>query len=121
LLSWPSSTPILVKPSTLGRALSTAKTTALFKANDLEVVRLVLAAGRSLPPHQVPGEITIQCIEGSIDVEAEGQSRLLDAGQLLYLPGNLLHGATAVENASALVTVALDTWSLRASLHGAWC
>ena len=91
----------------LGSALSTERTAALFKANDLEVMRLVLAAGRSLPPHKVPGEITIQCIEGALDVEAEGQSHLLRAGQLLYLAGNVLHGVTALENASALVTVAL--------------
>ena len=91
----------------LGSALSTERTAALFKANDLEVMRLVLAAGRSLPSHKVPGEITIQCIEGAIDVEAEGQSHLLRAGQLLYLPGDVLHGVTALEDASALVTVAL--------------
>src|SRR5688572_31348009 len=44
----------------LGRDLSAQKTTALFKSNDLEVIRLVLLAGKSLPPHKVPGEITVQ-------------------------------------------------------------
>ena len=39
---------------------------ALFKTEELEVIRLVLAAGKSLPPHKVPGEITIQCLEGRI-------------------------------------------------------
>jgi quercetin dioxygenase-like cupin family protein len=91
----------------LGSALSTQKTTALFKSEDLEVMRLVLPAGKSLPPHKVPGEITVQCIEGCIDVTAEGQSHVLRAGQLLYLPGNVPHGVTALESASALVTVAL--------------
>jgi quercetin dioxygenase-like cupin family protein len=91
----------------LGSSLSTQKTTALFKAEDLEVMRLVLLAGRSLPPHKVPGEITIQCVEGALDVTAEGQSHVLRAGHLLYLPGDVLHGVTALEDASALVTVAL--------------
>jgi quercetin dioxygenase-like cupin family protein len=91
----------------LGSGLSTQKTTALFKSNDLEVMRLVLMAGKSLPPHKVPGEITIQCIEGSIDVTADGASHVLRAGQLLYLSGHVVHGVTALENASALVTVAL--------------
>ena len=90
-----------------GSSLSTEKTTALFKSNDLEVVRLVLLAGKSLPPHKVPGEITIQCVEGALDVTAEGKSRVLRAGHLLYLPGNVLHSVTALEDASALVTVAL--------------
>lgn len=91
----------------LGRNLSTERTTALFKSNDLEVMRLVLLAGKSLPPHKVPGEITIQCIEGALDVTAEGRNRILRAGNLLYLPGNVVHGVTALEDASALVTVAL--------------
>jgi quercetin dioxygenase-like cupin family protein len=70
-------------------------------------MRLVLAAGKSLPPHKVPGEITIQCIEGCIEVVAEGNNHLLRAGQLLYLAGNAVHAVTALEDTSALVTVAL--------------
>ena len=93
----------------LGSDIPTTKTTALFKSADLEVIRLVLAAGKSLPPHKVPGEITIQCIEGRIEVETEGNSHLLRAGQLLYLAGNVVHAVTALENASALVTVALKS------------
>jgi quercetin dioxygenase-like cupin family protein len=91
----------------LGDRLPSAKTVALFKSEDLEVIRLVLLAGKSLPPHKVPGEITVQCIEGALDVTADGRSHVLRAGQLLYLRGNIVHGVTALEDASALVTVAL--------------
>jgi quercetin dioxygenase-like cupin family protein len=97
--------PIDVKP--LGHHLSGAKTTALFKSDDLEVIRLVLVAGKSLPPHKVAGEITIQCIEGRLDVTAEGRSHVLAAGQLLFLPAGVVHGVVALESASALVTIAL--------------
>jgi quercetin dioxygenase-like cupin family protein len=90
-----------------GPRLHGATTVALFKSDDLEVMRLVLPAGKSVPPHKVPGEITIQCIEGRIDVTADGRSHVLSAGQLLYLPGYVLHGLAALEDASALVTVAL--------------
>jgi quercetin dioxygenase-like cupin family protein len=83
------------------------KTVALFKSEHLEVIRLVLAAGKSLPPHKVPGEITVQCIEGRIDVTAEGRSHVLGAGQLLYLAAGVTHGVVALEHASALVTIAL--------------
>ena len=94
-----------VKP--LGGKLPGEKTVALFKTGELEVIRLVLRAGNSLPPHKVPGEITIQCIEGRIDVGAEGRSHVLEAGQLLYLQGGVLHAVTALEDASALVTIVL--------------
>ncbi len=91
----------------LGVHLLSEKTTALFKSAQLELIRLVLAAGKSLPPHKVPGEITIQCIEGEIDVTAEGASHVLLAGQLLFLSGNVLHGVVAIQDSSALVTIVL--------------
>ena len=95
--------------SPLGASLAGGRTTALFKSVDLEVMRVVLPKGKSLPPHKVPGEITVQCIEGAVDVTAEGSSHVLRAGQLLYLSGNVLHGVAALEDASLLVTVALKS------------
>lgn len=91
----------------LGDRLPETKTAALFKSADLEVMRLVLTAGRSLPPHAVPGEITIQCLEGSFDITLDDGSVRLDAGELLYLAGQARHGVAAVTDASALVTIAL--------------
>lgn len=91
----------------LGAQLAQAQTTALFKSIDLEVIRLVLRAGQELPPHQVPGEITVQCVEGAIDVTTGNQSHVLRAGQLLYLAGGVVHGVVAQEDASAIVTIAL--------------
>jgi len=91
----------------LGPRLSSVKTRALFKSVDLEVIRLVLRAGKSLPSHKVPGELTIQCLEGALDVAVEGRSQVLRAGQLLYLAGGVSHAVRALEDASALVTIAL--------------
>jgi quercetin dioxygenase-like cupin family protein len=91
----------------LGVRLAHEKTVALFKAQDLEVMRLVLLAGKSLPPHKVAGEITILCIEGVLDITSDGQSHILRAGQLLFLSGLALHDVRALEDASALVTIAL--------------
>jgi quercetin dioxygenase-like cupin family protein len=91
----------------LGPRLSSLKTHALFKSVDLEVIRLVLWAGKSLPSHKVPGELTIQCLEGALDVAVEGRSQVLRAGQLLYLAGGVPHAVRALEDASALVTIAL--------------
>lgn len=83
------------------------KTVALFKSSELEVMRLVLGTGKSFPPHKVAGEITIQCIEGRLDVTIDGASHVLEAGQLLFLAGGVVHGVTALLDSSALVTIAL--------------
>jgi quercetin dioxygenase-like cupin family protein len=97
--------PVDVSP--LGLRLADEKTVALFKSEQLEVIRLVLQAGKSLPPHRVPGEITIHCLEGRIAVGADGAQHVLGAGQLLYLRGGVLHDVTALQDASALVTIVL--------------
>jgi quercetin dioxygenase-like cupin family protein len=91
----------------LGSRLHSEKTVALFKAHDLELIRLVLPQGKSMPAHKVAGEITVQCIEGQIDVTVQGHSHVLSAGQLLYLSGGVLHGVVALQDASALITIAL--------------
>ena len=100
-----SGQPVLVQP--LGARLQDAKTRALFKSQDLELIHLVLLKGKSLPPHKVAGEITIHCLEGRLDVSADGHSQVLAPGQLLFLQRNALHGVTALEDASGLVTIAL--------------
>ena len=101
-----SGEPIDVRP--FGAELIHQKTHALFKSDELEVLRLILLTGKSLPPHKVPGEITVQCVEGKIDVQADGASHVLTAGQLLFLSGNVEHAVFAIEDSSALVTIALQ-------------
>lgn len=91
----------------LGLGLAAARTHALFKARDLEVIRLVLLRGQSLPMHRVQGEITVHCLEGRIEVTTATAVHGLLAGQLLYLPGGVDHDVHGIEDASALVTIAL--------------
>ena len=50
----------------LGGRLGVVQTTTLIKTRSLEVIRLVLPAGKEIPPHTVPGEITVQCLEGRV-------------------------------------------------------
>jgi quercetin dioxygenase-like cupin family protein len=87
--------------------LAQQRTVALFKSEQLELIRLVLLAGKSMPPHKVSGEITIQCLEGRMDVQVQGTSTLLQPGELMFLLGSVPHSVTALEDASALVTIVL--------------
>ena len=91
----------------LADRLGEYQTSAIFKSQDLEVIRLVLPAGGALRPHKVPGEVTIHCLEGSLDIALEASTVRLEAGELLLLARNALHGVQAVVGASALVTIAL--------------
>ncbi|MDR7149921.1 quercetin dioxygenase-like cupin family protein [Hydrogenophaga palleronii] len=84
-----------------------SQSVALFKSEQLEVIRLVLPAGRAMPMHAVPGEITVQCLEGSIDFETPSGTQRLRAGQLVFLKGGEPHALTGVEEATVLVTIVL--------------
>jgi quercetin dioxygenase-like cupin family protein len=94
-----------VKP--FASKLPEQRTVALFKSDQLEVIRLVLAEGKAMPTHRVAGEITIQCLEGELDVVIYDERTLLQAGQLLFLHGDVPHSVTARSHASALVTIVL--------------
>ncbi len=98
--------PIDIRP--FGPELPNARTTALFKSGGLEVIRLVLPAGKSFPPHKVLGEVTIQCLEGTFEVTTDNQVHTLQAGQLLYVPGGIEHSLIGIEDASGLVTIVLQ-------------
>ena len=91
----------------LGHALATAKTATLTKTANLELIRLVLPAGKELPTHKVAGEITVQCLEGKVAFTAGSKTQELAAGQLLYLTGDEPHAVKGIEDSSLLVTILL--------------
>ncbi len=90
-----------------GARIDGAQSIELFKSNQLEVMRLVLPAGHRMPSHHVPGEITIQCLEGVVRVDVAAASHDLPTGHLMYVAGGVEHALTAIESASVLVTIAL--------------
>jgi quercetin dioxygenase-like cupin family protein len=96
---------ISVRP--FGSALSETKTSTLIKTDRLEVIRLVVPAGKEIPTHRTTGEITVQCLEGRVAFTAGDVTRDLEAGHLLYLSGGQPHSLRGVENASVLITILL--------------
>jgi quercetin dioxygenase-like cupin family protein len=55
----------------------------LVKADKLEVIRLVVPAGKDIPTHKAKGEIVVQCLEGRVGFTAFGKTHTLEVGQLL--------------------------------------
>ena len=90
-----------------GSALAGARSHALFKSADFEVMRLVLPAGDEIPPHAVAGEITLQCIEGRIAFTCDAGVRELVAGELIHVTGEEMYALRGIEHASLLLTIAL--------------
>ncbi len=55
------------------------------------MIRLVVLAGKTLPQHQVPGEITLLCIEGECELKTPGAVQVLATGDFVHLEGTSMH------------------------------
>lgn len=91
----------------LGSQLPAAVTSAVFKADQLEVVRLVLLAGKTLTEHTAPGEITLYCLEGVVWFQSTGAGQPMRAGDFVHLAAGAPHSLRAEEDASLLLTMCL--------------
>ena len=91
----------------LSGKLKESISTALFKASELEVMRLVLESGKEISEHSVAGEITIHCLEGAVELHAHGRDQTLRHGEMVYLSPNQPYSIRALDDASVLMTVSL--------------
>ncbi|MBS0508720.1 MAG: cupin domain-containing protein [Proteobacteria bacterium] len=97
----------LTRLQPLGDKLTAAVSSAIFKAAQLEVVRLVLPSGHTMREHRVQGEITLQCIEGTLDLTVHGQTQRMRPGDLMYVAAGEPHALHAVQDCSLLLTICL--------------
>lgn len=96
---------INVRP--LADKLQETKTHTLLKTEHVEVLRLVLPAGKTIAEHKAPSDITVQCLEGQVNFTAPMGTQVLRAGDMLFLNSAELHAVEAVSDASLLVTILL--------------
>ncbi|MBK9134682.1 MAG: cupin domain-containing protein [Betaproteobacteria bacterium] len=83
------------------------RTTALIKGRQVEVVHLVLPAGKRLREHSAPGEVTVYVLAGEVDFGVPGAVHRLRAGDFIHLDAGEPHSLLAISDFSALVTIAL--------------
>lgn len=106
LTHFASSSIISLRP--LGAGLTSTVTSTILKAPQLELIRIVLLAGKEMREHKVSGEITVQCIEGRIELRSLQTVLLLKPWDLVHLQGGIPHALKALEDASALLTIRLN-------------
>jgi len=90
-----------------GEDLSQFSSIALAKTAQLELIRIVLPQGKTMPEHKVPGDITVQCLHGAIAFQAHGKEVLLEQGAVLYLDGGIWHALRAERDSVILLTIRL--------------
>jgi quercetin dioxygenase-like cupin family protein len=89
----------------LGSSLASAQTKTLVRAEQVEVIRLVVPAGKEIAEHKAKGEIVVHCLEGRVSFTAFGKTQNLEAGMFLYLPMGKPHAVQGVENSTLLLTI----------------
>lgn len=83
-------------------------TRTLIKTPRMEVIRLVLPRGKTIPRHQAPGEIIVQGLTGRVRFTTMGTTIDVESGQLFYLSAAEPHEVTALEDCSFLLTILLN-------------
>jgi quercetin dioxygenase-like cupin family protein len=91
----------------LSHGLAAAGTHTLVKSNAIEVIRLVLPAGKEIPQHIAPGDITLQCLEGRVDLTVAGRSLQMTQGSMVHLLSSQPHSLRAEVDSSLLLTIVL--------------
>ena len=88
-----------------GDDLSQFSAIALAKTDELELIRMCMPKGKTMPEHHVLGEITLLCLQGQVAVAAHGGVQVLGPGQMLYLHGGQAHALEAREDSLLLLTI----------------
>jgi quercetin dioxygenase-like cupin family protein len=96
----------LISVAPYGAELANEVTHALFKSRQLEVIRVVLPAGKEYTGHLSPVELTIQCIEGEARFDGQA-SALLSPQTMLYVQPNMPYKLVAASDCSLLITIRL--------------
>lgn len=89
----------------LGVNRKDAKTERLLAGTHLEIIRLVVPAGKEIPPHKAKGEATVLCLEGRVFFTSTCGAVQLTPGMLVYLRPGEVHALTGTEDSSLLVTL----------------
>lgn len=79
----------------------------LYKCPGRTVALFVLNPGAALPEHSAAGAVTVQAIEGEVEVAAAGESHRLPPGRLLVMAPGVRHDVRAASRAVFLLQVSL--------------
>lgn len=77
----------------------------LLSKSEVEVVRIELSHGSSLPVHSTPVEVFFYIIEGTGEVEIGDERQSVQAGSLIESPKDIPHGLHNNSNSPFVVLV----------------
>jgi quercetin dioxygenase-like cupin family protein len=98
----------VVEVGPLESELTMTQVAPLVKTRDLEVFRVVVPSGMTVPTHEFSREVIVHCLEGRVRIVSPGQVHDLKAGHLLYYSSDEPFSVLGLDNASLLITAAIS-------------
>ena len=95
----------VINLETLKEDMQVDSSYALVKTSDMEVIRMALKKGKTVSENSVSGEISVQCLTGSIEFKVGDQVRNLTHGDWLYLKKKQVYSYKVEEDTILLVTI----------------
>jgi quercetin dioxygenase-like cupin family protein len=81
------------------------RTESLARESGVSTILMAHQAGDSMDEHSAPGVVTVQVLEGEIELSVEDDTRTLGAGVLVMLQPGVRHSHRAVQASVILLTV----------------
>jgi quercetin dioxygenase-like cupin family protein len=78
---------------------------ALVKTDDMEVIRMSLPAGKKIDKHHLDGEVSIQCLKGSIQFQLDDSVLDLKPEDWIFLRKKQPFSYTVNEDTILLTTI----------------
>jgi quercetin dioxygenase-like cupin family protein len=83
----------------------TSRKTTLVKTPQVELIQLIVPAGRDVRTHQAQGEVVVHCLEGRVSLFALEKTYDLQSGQLLHLSCDDQFSIRGIDDASVILTL----------------
>lgn len=78
----------------------------LVKSDTLRVVLITALAGSVLQEHSAPGPITVQVLNGQFTFTIDGETRVMDEGDIAIVAPDVRHEVECVQDGAFLLTIA---------------
>jgi quercetin dioxygenase-like cupin family protein len=95
----------LVDVAPLETRIESERVTVLLKTDAVEILRVFIPAGESVPTYEAQGQVILHCLEGAVRLSAVGAPHGLGAGKLVHLVVQEPFSLVGVENSVLLMTV----------------
>ncbi|MGC3963157.1 MAG: cupin domain-containing protein [Rhodocyclaceae bacterium] len=95
-------------PLASGASLEGLVSETLIRDEHIEVFRFVLQPGTRMQEHRASGSLTIQCLQGEIELTAHGTTRALKPGDLVHLRNAEAHAVASDQLTVLLLTLFLN-------------